>query len=79
MLAGPVVELSDVRSIEIRSKLAGLPADKRFAAISRAIARGDDSVVASLLGSDRPSRAAHPFQNPAGDGFKEATGGIGLA
>lgn len=53
MLAGPAVELSDVRGIEIRSKLAGLPADKRFAAISRAVARGDDSIVAAVLGSDR--------------------------
>jgi hypothetical protein len=53
MLAGPTVELSDVRGIEIRSKLAGLASDKRFAAISRAIARGDDSTVAAVLGSDR--------------------------
>jgi hypothetical protein len=53
MLAGPTVELSDVRGVEIRSKLAGLAADKRFAAISRAIARGDDSTVAAVLGSDR--------------------------
>lgn len=53
MLAGPAVELSDVRGIEIRSMLAGLPADKRFAAISRAVARGDNSIVAAVLGSDR--------------------------
>lgn len=53
ILAGPDIELSDVRGIEIRSKLAGLEPDKRFAAISRAIARGDDSVMAALLGCDR--------------------------
>ena len=42
-----------MKQVEIRSKLAGLPADKRFAAISRAIARGDDTTVAAVLGSDR--------------------------
>ena len=51
ILAGPAVELSDVRAVELRTKLAGTPADKRFAAISRAISRGDDSIVAALLGA----------------------------
>ena len=53
ILAGPEIEVSDVKQVEIRLKLAGLPADKRFAAISRAIARGDDTTVAAVLGSDR--------------------------
>lgn len=51
ILSGPDVQLSDMRGIEIRTKLAGLPPEKRFAAVSRAIDRGDDSIVAALLGA----------------------------
>lgn len=67
ILAGPDIEVSDVKQVEIRSKLAGLPADKRFAAISRAIARGDDTTVAAVLGSDRL------LTDFLGDGEFEAT------
>jgi hypothetical protein len=52
-LAAPDLELSDVRAVEIRSKIAGLKPSDRFAAVSRAISRGDDSIVAAVLGSDR--------------------------
>jgi hypothetical protein len=39
-------------SVEIRSKLAGLKSSDRFAAISRAIARGDDIIAGAVLGVD---------------------------
>jgi hypothetical protein len=53
IVAGPTIEVSEIRQTEIRSKLSGLPAAKRVAAIARSIERGDDSVAASVLNVDR--------------------------
>jgi hypothetical protein len=53
MLAGPTIEVSEIRQTGIRSKLSGLPAGKRFASVAKSIARGDDSVVRAVLASDR--------------------------
>jgi hypothetical protein len=49
----PVVEFSDVRAIEIRSKISGLPAAKRSAAVVKSIEKGGDDIAAAVLNADR--------------------------
>jgi hypothetical protein len=48
--AGPTLELSDAAAIEIRTRLEGLPKDRRMAAVDRSIKRGDDRLPAALFG-----------------------------
>jgi hypothetical protein len=50
IVAGPGIELSDAQAVEIRTRLAGLPKEQRMATIGRAIRKGEDRVVAAMIG-----------------------------